>query len=58
MKHPIEATGEKNISTASYSMVTDNKCMVYNYLSSEWSKKPSDDCAMTVETKGLITPAA
>ena len=28
------------------------------YLSSEWSKKPSEDWAMTVDARGLMTPAA
>ena len=28
------------------------------YLSSEWSMKPSEDWAMTVDARGLMTPAA
>ena len=32
--------------------------LILHYLSSEWSKNPSDDCATTVDDSGLMTPAA
>lgn len=32
--------------------------LILHYLSSEWSKNPSHDCATTVDDSGLIIPAA